>query len=196
MFSDLIDFEPDVLEPAAAAFVPLEKATPDKVLSAQAATVEWLNEMGVPSDEAIDKKQQTTAAREAFAAISYGKDDAQKRAALMTMKVPEAVQHLTGMLVAYDWDFVQQAKELRGYTVAGILKETTHTDARIRLKALQMMERLGCPKATGSGVCCVGDAGIATLGTRALPFAYGLNLQSGTTVSVSVSLERYSKTAA
>lgn len=139
MFSDLIDFEPDVLEPAAAAFVPLEKATPDKVLSAQAATVEWLNEMGVPSDEAIDKKQQTTAAREAFAAISYGKDDAQKRAALMTMKVPEAVQHLTGMLVAYDWDFVQQAKELRGYTVAGILKETTHTDARIRLKALQMM---------------------------------------------------------
>ena len=57
----------------------------------------------------------------------------------MAMKVPEAVQHLTGMLVAYDWDFVQQARELRGYTVAGIVKETTHADARIRLKALQML---------------------------------------------------------
>lgn len=132
MFSDLLEFEPDD-------FQPIEKAAPDKILSAQAATVDWLNEMGVPSDEAIDKKQQTTAAREAFAAISYGKDDAQKRAALMAMKVPEAVQHLTGMLVAYDWDFVQQARELRGYTVAGIVKETTHADARIRLKALQML---------------------------------------------------------
>jgi len=132
MFSELIDFEPDD-------FVPIEKAAPDKILSAQAATVDWLNEMGVPSDEAIDKKQQTTAAREAFAAISYGKTDQEKRAALIAMKVPEAVQHLTGMLTAYDWDFVQQARELRGYTVAGIVKETTHNDARIRLKAFQML---------------------------------------------------------
>ena len=43
------------------------------------------------------------------------------------------------MLTAYDWEFVNQAKELRGYTVSKILEETKHPDARIRLKALQML---------------------------------------------------------
>jgi hypothetical protein len=43
------------------------------------------------------------------------------------------------MLTAYDWEFIHQAKELRGYTVSKILEETKHPDARIRLKALQML---------------------------------------------------------
>jgi hypothetical protein len=43
------------------------------------------------------------------------------------------------MLTAYDWAFVEQAKELRGYAVAQILEEVKHPDARIRLKALQML---------------------------------------------------------
>ena len=43
------------------------------------------------------------------------------------------------MLTAYDWEFIGQAKELRGYAVAKILEETKHPDAKIRLKALQML---------------------------------------------------------
>jgi hypothetical protein len=43
------------------------------------------------------------------------------------------------MLTAYEWAFVEQARELRGYAVAQILKEVEHPDARIRLKALQML---------------------------------------------------------
>jgi hypothetical protein len=43
------------------------------------------------------------------------------------------------MLTAYDWAFVEQARELRGYAVAQILEEVKHPDARIRLKALQML---------------------------------------------------------
>jgi hypothetical protein len=50
-----------------------------------------------------------------------------------------AVQQLTAMLGDYEWEFVNQAKELRSYTVAKILEETTHPDARIRLRALQML---------------------------------------------------------
>lgn len=46
------------------------------------------------------------------------------------------------MLTAYDWEFVQQAKELRGYAVAQILEETKHPDAKIRLKALDMLGRV------------------------------------------------------
>jgi hypothetical protein len=46
------------------------------------------------------------------------------------------------MLTAYDWEFVEQAKELRGYAVSQILEETKHPDAKIRLKALDMLGRV------------------------------------------------------
>jgi hypothetical protein len=46
------------------------------------------------------------------------------------------------MLSAYDWEFVEQAKNLRGMAVAKILEETNHPDARIRLKALDMLGRV------------------------------------------------------
>jgi hypothetical protein len=52
------------------------------------------------------------------------------------------VRHLTGMLTAYDWEFVEQAKELRGYAVSQILEETKHPDARIRLRALELLGRV------------------------------------------------------
>jgi len=46
------------------------------------------------------------------------------------------------MLTAYDWAFVEQAKELRGFAVAKILEEVAHPDARIRLKALDMLGKV------------------------------------------------------
>ena len=46
------------------------------------------------------------------------------------------------MLTAYDWEFVHQAKELRGYTVAKLTEETSHPDARIRLKALELLGKV------------------------------------------------------
>ena len=58
------------------------------------------------------------------------------------LKVPEAVKQLVGMLSAYDWAFVEQARELRGYAVAKITEETVHPDARIRLKALELLGKV------------------------------------------------------
>jgi hypothetical protein len=58
------------------------------------------------------------------------------------MKTPAAVQRLVGMLTAYDWEFVQQAKELRGYTVAKLLEETENPNANIRLKALGLLGKV------------------------------------------------------
>ena len=46
------------------------------------------------------------------------------------------------MLTAYDWAFVEQAKELRGMAVAKIVEETDHPDARIRLKALELLGKV------------------------------------------------------
>lgn len=119
--------------------MPFDKATPTEVLAAQVQTASWLTELGVPSDADIDAKQQQIAARDAFTSLHFDTDNDKQRLALATIRTPVAVQHLTSMLTAYDWEFIQQAKELRGYTVAKILEETKHPDARIRLKALQML---------------------------------------------------------
>ena len=54
----------------------------------------------------------------------------------MELKTPAAVRHITGMLTAFDWEFVHMAKELRGYTVAKLFEETQSPNANIRLKAL------------------------------------------------------------
>lgn len=137
MLNDLITFEP---EPGLVdEFTPAHNAAPQKILDAQSATADWLSELGVPSDEEIDKKQQLAAARQAFTELKVNTDDDKQRQALVSIKTPAAVQHLVGMLTAYDWDFIEQAKELRGYAVSKIVEETTHPDARIRLKALQML---------------------------------------------------------
>ena len=137
MFDNLVNFTPN---PAGVGdFIPFEKAAPVDIIDAQVATDRWLKDLGVPSDTDLDTKSQQNAAREAFTSLNFDVDNAKQRTALAVIKTPAAVQHLSGMLTAYDWEFVNQAKELRGYTVSKILEETKHPDARIRLKALQML---------------------------------------------------------
>lgn len=159
MFDDLMQID-------ASAALMLDRVSPDDVLTAQANTASWLGELGVPSDEAIDERHQVRAAREVFKSIVEAPaerkpvdveiDDAikpktakqrakeekeaeQAKDKLLALKTPSSVQHLLGLLTAYDWEFVEKAKELRNYTVARILEETTHPDARIRLQALRLL---------------------------------------------------------
>lgn len=140
MFDDLIAFEPEPGPPGN--FVPLGKAQVQDVVDAQAATATWLQELGVPSDEEIDAKLQKEAAREAFQKLHFEPNETAQKNAIVKVKTPEAVRHLTGMLTAYDWDFIEMAKELRGYTVAKIVEETKHPDAKVRLKALDMLGKV------------------------------------------------------
>jgi hypothetical protein len=46
------------------------------------------------------------------------------------------------MVTAYQWKFVEQAEELRSMAVANIVKEVQHPDARIRLKALELLGKV------------------------------------------------------
>jgi hypothetical protein len=46
------------------------------------------------------------------------------------------------MLTQYDWEYVEHAKELRGYVVAKLLEESKHPDAKIRLRSLEMIGKL------------------------------------------------------
>lgn len=126
--------------------VPLEDASLADVLSAQVKTAsigssvaEWLNDIGAATTETAEK----SAAQHAFGAlVATNKTEEDKKQIALQVHTPEAVKHLTGMLSAYDWEFIQQAKELRGYAVAKILEETKHPEARVRLQALTLLGKV------------------------------------------------------
>jgi hypothetical protein len=135
------DLNPVVASTPPSNFVPLDKASPENLIDAQAETANWLENLGLTDDKVKDQAATTTA-RAAFAAITLGTTPGNIQNALTSMKTPAAVQRLVGMLTAYDWEFVQQAKELRGYTVAKLLEETENPNANIRLKALGLLGKV------------------------------------------------------
>jgi hypothetical protein len=143
MLEHLIDgeFEPDVVDMTTATPLPIEKAAPADIIDAKVKTADWLKELEL-DDEAVESKADAEAARKSFASLVSGQPVVNTQQALTNVKTPAAVQHLVGMLTAYDWAFVEQAKELRGYAVAQILEEVKHPDARIRLKALDMLGKV------------------------------------------------------
>ena len=46
------------------------------------------------------------------------------------------------MLTAYEWQFVEEAQRLRSMAVAKLVEETEHPDARIRLKAIELLGKV------------------------------------------------------
>jgi len=140
MFDHLVQFEPEVTIPGM--FQKLDVATPGEMLAAQVATADWLEELGAMPDDEVLAQIETATAREAFKTLTTVSSDSEQKAKLVELKTPAAVRHLTGMLTAYDWEFVQQAKELRGYTVAKLVEETTNPNANIRLKALGLLGKV------------------------------------------------------
>jgi hypothetical protein len=138
--ADEADFVPDILG-STPAFEPDKKATPSDILDAKVKTSEWLQELGVEDDEVIDSAEAKSA-QYAFAALTAPLDVEEQKRALAHVEVPASVKHLVGMLTAYDWAFVEQAKELRGYCIATLLEETKHPDAKIRLKAVELLGKV------------------------------------------------------
>ena len=134
------EFHPEVVD-ATAEVLSFEKADTATTIDAKVKTAQWLKDLEL-DDEEIETKADAEAARKSFASIVTGQSVATTQQALANVKAPAAVQHLVGMLTAYDWAFVEQAKELRGYAVAQILEEVKHPDARIRLKALDMLGKV------------------------------------------------------
>jgi hypothetical protein len=138
MFEGLLEFTPEVGHGAQPGFTSDKKLSPSEEVDARFNTAQFLEELGVedPEDESGD------AARAAFASLIAGTPLSQQKNALASLHTPMAVKQLVGLLTAYDWNFVEQAAELRGYTLAGIMTETKHHDAKVRLKALELMGKV------------------------------------------------------
>lgn len=141
MFEHLIDFEPQV-QNSADGFVPVEKTHPTEHVDAQTNTLDWLKELGAADEFEIATEAQTQAARTAFTNLVTAQPPNQTHKALEQIKTPAAVQHLVGMLTAYDWQFINQAQEIRGYAMAQLLEETKNPSASIRLKALALLGKV------------------------------------------------------
>jgi HEAT repeat protein len=131
---------PEVLNVPLETFLPMKKANAEQILEAQINTSDWLTELGAKTEDEIltemERKQVTEAFKDSLV------DQEKAKTSLTQIKTPVAVQRLVGMLTAYDWQFVEQAQRIRGMAVAKILEETDHPDARIRLKALEMLGKV------------------------------------------------------
>jgi hypothetical protein len=120
-------------------FEPLDKATPAQTLNAQIKTTDWLKEL-VDEDDTIISQAQEQKAAQAFTALTT--QDPKAKEKLLQMQVPEEIRSTVAMVSAYQWKFVEQAEQLRSMAVTKIVEETNHPDARIRLKALEMLGKV------------------------------------------------------
>jgi hypothetical protein len=132
------DFVPDAMSDSIP-FTPAESLTPAQTLSAQHKTSQWLSEFQDEDDEILSEAQQEKVA-DAFNALTTSDPRAKQK--LMQLDLPEEIKAAVGMVTAYQWKFVEQAEELRSMAVANIVKEVHHPDARIRLKALELLGKV------------------------------------------------------
>ena len=142
MLDHLIDFEPEVFEYTSKTVQDPAKVSSVGVLDAKIQTKDWMQALGAVDSDALVNEIDTKSAREAFANIVSASPEEITHTALAHVKTPAAVQHLVGILTAYDWEFVHQAKELRGYAVAKLVEETQSPNANIRLKALGLLGKV------------------------------------------------------
>ena len=132
------DFIPEMLS-GDASFTPLDPLTPAETLSAQHKTSQWLKQLTDEDDEILTEAQEEKTT-EAFNALVTA--DPQAKQKLLQLDLPHEIKSAIGMVTAYQWKFIEQAEELRSMAVSHIVKEIQHPDARIRLKALEMLGKV------------------------------------------------------
>ena len=137
----LLDFDPEVL-PKSQAPISAEKVAPVELLNGKVNTQDWLKQMGVPDTQDVVSELEKQQARETFTALTTASPLKDQHDMVSRIETPAAVKHLVGMLTAYDWEFVHQAQELRGYAVAKILEECENPNSNIRLKALGLLGKV------------------------------------------------------
>jgi hypothetical protein len=131
------DYTPELNQ--ASDFDPLENLTPAQTLSSQHKTSKWLESFQDDDEDTLTEAQEEKTVS-AFNALIRSDPNAKNR--LLQLDLPEEIKAAVGMVTAYQWKFVEQAEELRSMAVSHIVKEIQHPDARIRLKALEMLGKV------------------------------------------------------
>jgi len=131
------DYTPDKI--SGETFDPLENLNATETLSAQIKTSKWLESFQDDDEATLTETQQEKVANTFNALTTH---DPRAKEKLLQLDLPEEIKSAVGMVTAYQWKFVEQAEELRSMAVSHIVKEIQHPDARIRLKALEMLGKV------------------------------------------------------
>ena len=132
------DFIPEPL-PENTPFDPLYSKNATETFSAQIKTSTWLESFADEDEEILSEAEEKKVV-DAFNAMTTR--DPRTKEKLLNLDLPEEIKSAVGMVTAYQWKFVEQAEELRSMAVSHIVKEVSHPDARIRLKALEMLGKV------------------------------------------------------
>lgn len=104
-------------------------------------TAEFLTAFGVPAEPTDEDK---VAARAAFHdSVATTQGNPQPLAKTDAIKTVGAARHLKAVLSEYDEVVVKSAVQIRTYVTNKLLEETTHPDARIRMRALELLGKVG-----------------------------------------------------
>ena len=118
-------------------FVPLQKASANALFDAKVASVDVLDRLGAVDDEDVLAPVVDKAGFGGLFGVHRRRRGRQTdRGGALTL--PESVKASVAMLSQYQWEFVNNAKGCAAFVVSRLVKADS-PDARIRLKALQMI---------------------------------------------------------
>jgi hypothetical protein len=132
------EFEPEVESASPSAFTPVKKLDSNALVDAKVGTADFYASIGAVDDDELTGRIAEKESTEAFVAFAVG-DEPARLAAAGALSLPQSVKASVAMLSQYQWNFVEQANELRSMAVSKIVRETDHPSANIRLRALQML---------------------------------------------------------
>ena len=131
---------PDPNKPLPDDFEAEEATTLDKKVKVAANTAKVLLEAGADIPISTIEKQE---AAELFKRFTDPEATNTLNAATnKALNTPATVQHLFTMLSDYDHQVVQEAVQLRRFVTNKLIEDAGHTDARHRLKALELLGKI------------------------------------------------------
>jgi len=136
-----VDYLPDVDTSSRRPFMPVEDLDAAAQLDARAKTTDLFDRLGAVDDDTVRSAVVERQSTEAFVAM-IGDNEEAKLEKVGALTLPEAVRDSVRMLSQYQWRFVEQAAEIRSMAVSKLVKETDHPDAKVRLKALELVGKV------------------------------------------------------
>lgn len=131
---------PDTNKPIPDDFESEEPTTLDSKVKVSAATAKVLLEAGAEIPVSTAEKQE---AAEIFEKVTNPDITAPLNAATnKALNTPATVQHLFAMLSDYDHQVVEEAVQLRRFVTNKLIEDAGHSDARHRLKALELLGKI------------------------------------------------------
>jgi len=117
-----------------------EPTTLEAQVKVAAATAKILTEAGADIPISTSEKKD---AEEIFKDFTNPESTAKSNAAITrSLNTPATVQHLFAMLSDYDHQVVEEAVQLRRFVTNKLIEDAGHTDARHRLKALELLGKI------------------------------------------------------